>query len=161
MIRPKPFLVFLLLLVKEVRLFSLSKRKLFEDNDDKGLVLSCFVGLSNLTGRDDRKLNPSVKCPADKHYVCIKMFGGGMGDQVQRYCKKLSPEEYETVVDNEARVNEGEDFDEDPNCFQMEDKGREVFICRCSTKNCNLTPGIISSSFLSWILPAAVFVLLF
>jgi hypothetical protein len=28
----------------------------------------------------------------DKHHVCTKMFGGGMGDQIKRYCELLNPE---------------------------------------------------------------------
>lgn len=53
----------------------------------------------------------------------------GMGDQIKRYCEKLEPEEYEEVLDNEARMAEGE-LDSDPNCFQKKDRGREVSVCR-------------------------------
>ena len=28
----------------------------------------------------------------DKRYVCVKMYGGGMGDQIKRYCEKMEPE---------------------------------------------------------------------
>lgn len=52
-----------------------------------------------------------------------------MGDQIKRYCEKLEPEDYEELMDNEARVAE-EGLDYDPNCIQTMDRGREVFICR-------------------------------
>ena len=65
----------------------------------------------------------------EKRYVCVKMYGGGMGDQIKRYCEKLEPEEYEELMDNEARVAE-DLVDYDPNCIQTKDRGREVFICR-------------------------------
>ena len=60
----------------------------------------------------------------------MKMYGGGMGDQIKRYCEKMEPEEYEDILDNEARVAEGEVFDSDPNCFSTKDRGREVKVCR-------------------------------
>ena len=53
-----------------------------------------------------------------------------MGDQIKRYCEKLEPEDYEELMDNEARLAE-ELVDYDPNCIQTKDRGREVFICRC------------------------------
>ena len=52
-----------------------------------------------------------------------------MGDQIKRHCEKLEPEEYELVLDNEARMVE-EDLDSDPNCYQTKDRGREVSVCR-------------------------------
>ena len=33
-----------------------------------------------------------VECPEGKHYVCVKMFGGGMGDQIRRYCESIHRE---------------------------------------------------------------------
>ncbi len=33
----------------------------------------------------------------DKHHVCSKMYGGGMGDQIKRYCELLSPEVYLSI----------------------------------------------------------------
>ena len=65
--------------------------------------------------------------------MCVKMYGGGMGDQIKRYCEKMEPEEYEDILDNEARVAEGEVFDADPNCFSTKDRGREVKVCRSGT----------------------------
>ena len=52
-----------------------------------------------------------------------------MGDQIKRYCQKLEPEDYEDILDNEAKVSEGE-VDTDPNCQNTEDRGRKVIICR-------------------------------
>eukprot|EP00090_Calanus_glacialis_P008922 TRINITY_DN17235_c0_g1_i1.p2 TRINITY_DN17235_c0_g1~~TRINITY_DN17235_c0_g1_i1.p2 ORF type:complete len:145 (-),score=53.04 TRINITY_DN17235_c0_g1_i1:646-1080(-) len=100
----------------------------------EALSLSCFVGLGNTSERDKQ---PVISCPEDRRYVCVKMYGGGMGDQIKRYCEKMEPEEYEDILDNEARVAEGEVFDKDPNCFSTKDRGREVKVCRCSTDKCN------------------------
>ena len=33
-----------------------------------------------------------VDCPEGKFYVCVKMFGGGMGDQIRRYCEAIPRE---------------------------------------------------------------------
>ena len=121
--------------------------------------MSCFVGLGNRSARDKQpviacpevnsfytKMN-HINFPfpdackvaikifhrdstvQEKRYVCVKMYGGGMGDQIKRYCEKLEPEEYEELMDNEARVAE-DLVDYDPNCIQTKDRGREVFICR-------------------------------
>ena len=49
--------------------------------------LECFVGLGNTAKRKEQKV---VQCPEDKYYVCMKMFGGGMGDQIRRKCEKFS-----------------------------------------------------------------------
>jgi len=72
---------------------------------DKGALsikpLSCFVGLGNRSARDKQ---PVIACPEEKRYVCVKMYGGGMGDQIKRYCEKLEPEEYEELLDNEVVV---------------------------------------------------------
>ena len=65
----------------------------------------------------------------------MKMLSGGMGDQIKRYCEKMEPEEYEDILDNEARVAEGEAFDTDPNCFATKDRGREVKVCRYEVSN--------------------------
>ena len=56
-----------------------------------------------------------------------------MGDQIKRYCEKMEPEEFEDILDNEARVAEGEVFDTDPNCMSTKDRGREVKVCRSGT----------------------------
>lgn len=34
--------------------------------------------------------------------MCVKMYGGGMGDQIKRYCEKLEHEDYEELRDNEV-----------------------------------------------------------
>merc|ERR1719400_2728703 len=53
------------------------------------------------------------------------MFGGGMGDQIKRYCERLEPEDYEKLVDFEVAVSEGKEFyDGDPNCLKTMNKGR-------------------------------------
>ncbi|XP_023324932.1 uncharacterized protein LOC111698747 isoform X2 [Eurytemora carolleeae] len=104
-----------------------------------GRCLTCYVGLGNTSERDRQ---PSIVCRQDKYHVCAKMSGGGMGDQIKRFCELLSPEEYESVQDYEARILEGEIFDSDPNCFLTKDKGRRVFICRCSTDRCNTSQSL-------------------
>ena len=64
-------------------------------------------------------------------YVCVKMYSGGMGDQIKRYCDQMEPEDYEEILDNEAMVSEGlVESDEDPNCKKTKDRGRQVIICR-------------------------------
>ena len=50
--------------------------------------LQCYVGLGNSSQRENQKI---VDCPAQGNYVCVKMFGGGMGDQIRRYCDKIPP----------------------------------------------------------------------
>ena len=37
-----------------------------------------------------------VECPEGKFYVCVKMFGGGMGDQIRRYCEAIPREVHRT-----------------------------------------------------------------
>jgi len=71
-----------------------------------------------------------------------------MGDQIKRYCEKLHPEDYEKLMDNEARVSEGEEFYTDPNCVKTMDKGRHVEICRCSSEKCNKVVRLSSSQVL-------------
>ena len=51
--------------------------------------LKCFVGLGNSSKKHSMKV---VECPEGKFYVCVKMFGGGMGDQIRRYCEAIPPE---------------------------------------------------------------------
>ena len=63
----------------------------------------------------------------------------GMGDQIKRYCEKLEREEYDEVVDNEARL-EAEEIYTDLNCYPTQDRGREVSVCRCHTDKCNASP---------------------
>ena len=65
-------------------------------------------------------------------YVCVEMFIWGMGERIiKRYCEKMEPEDYEDILDNEARVSEGlEESDQDLNCEQTMDRGRQVTICR-------------------------------
>jgi len=56
----------------------------FQQNKTPALSLSCFVGLGNTKDRDKQ---PKIDCPANPRYVCVKMFGGGMGDQIKRWQK--------------------------------------------------------------------------
>ena len=53
-----------------------------------------------------------------------------MGDQIKRYCDQMGHQEYEDILDNEAKVAEGEATNGDPNCFATKDRGREVQVCR-------------------------------
>jgi hypothetical protein len=48
--------------------------------------LKCFVGLGNTSEMRKQKV---VQCPDEKYYVCLKMYGGGMGDQIRRKCEKI------------------------------------------------------------------------
>ena len=47
------------------------------------------MGLGNSSKKHDMKV---VECPEGKFYVCVKMFGGGMGDQIRRYCEAIPRE---------------------------------------------------------------------
>merc|ERR1711976_447056 len=105
--------------------------------------LSCFVGLGNRSARDRQ---PVIACPEEKRYICVKLYGGGMGDQIKRYCEKLEPEDYEELLDNEAKRAE-DLIDYDPNCIQTQDRGRMVFICRCSANKCNSGDSLLLSKF--------------
>jgi len=51
--------------------------------------LKCLVGLGNTSEMKKLKV---VDCPEGKFYVCVKMFGGGMGDQIRRYCEAIPRE---------------------------------------------------------------------
>ena len=48
--------------------------------------LKCYVGLGNSSQRENQKI---VDCPVEGYYVCVKMYGGGMGDQIRRYCEPI------------------------------------------------------------------------
>ena len=67
-----------------------------------------------------------------------------MGDQIKRYCEKLEREEYDEVVDNEARL-EAEEIYTDLNCYPTQDRGREVSVCRCHTDKCNDSTRLVST----------------
>ena len=45
------------------------------------------MGLGNTSELKKQKV---VECPEEKHYVCMKMYGGGMGDQVRRKCHLIN-----------------------------------------------------------------------
>ena len=59
--------------------------------------LKCFVGLGNSSKKHDMKV---VECPEGKFYVCVKMFGGGMGDQIRRYCEAIPREVHRTNLNH-------------------------------------------------------------
>ena len=45
-----------------------------------------------------------VDCPEGKFYVCVKMFGGGMGDQIRRYCEAIPREvQYHYILNMYAK----------------------------------------------------------
>ena len=54
--------------------------------------LKCYFGLGNTSEKDKQK---TMECPEkimEKMMICRKMFGGGMGDQIKRYCDYVEPE---------------------------------------------------------------------
>ncbi len=58
--------------------------------------LQCLVGLGNTSQKKNLRV---VDCPEHERYVCLKMFGGGMGDQIRRKCEKLEAEvSYDLVL---------------------------------------------------------------
>ena len=78
------------------------------------------MGLGNTSELKKQKV---VECPEEKHYVCMKMYGGGMGDQVRRKCHLINSVSCLLVMQNvknyEARqqvsisvVSPQEDFEE-------------------------------------------------
>ena len=52
------------------------------------LGLRCYFGLGNTSEKDKQK---TTECP-EELMVCKKMFGGGMGDQIRRYCEDVEPD---------------------------------------------------------------------
>ena len=52
-------------------------------------TLHCFVGLGNTSKKREMKV---YECPEGKFYVCAKMYGKGMGDQIKRYCEAIPRE---------------------------------------------------------------------
>ena len=55
------------------------------------------MGLGNSSKKHDMKV---VECPEGKFYVCVKMFGGGMGDQIRRYCEAIPREVQRTNLNH-------------------------------------------------------------
>ena len=49
--------------------------------------LWCFVGIGNTSEKDKQG-----KTECHGVVVCKKMYGGGMGDQIKRYCDDVEPE---------------------------------------------------------------------
>lgn len=95
--------------------------------------LQCFVGLGNESYKNKMKV---VECPEGKHYVCVKMFGGGMGDQIRRYCESIPRHDYYDLLDKEEQKIL-ENLDTDPACYQDVHNGRDVKVCICSGDKCN------------------------
>ena len=116
--------------------------------------LKCFVGLGNSSKKREMKV---VDCPEGKFYVCVKMFGGGMGDQIRRYCEAIPREDYKDLQEKEE-MKETELPDEDPACHDTVHNGREVRLCYCTGDKCNAAPATISFPIL---LPWMMVVLLF
>jgi len=42
--------------------------------------------LGNTSERENQKV---MNCPEGEMFVCKKMYGGGMGDQIRRYCEEV------------------------------------------------------------------------
>ena len=55
-------------------------------SDSAAFGLQCYVGLGNSSQRENQKI---VDCPRNENYVCVKQYGGGMGDQIRRYCDQI------------------------------------------------------------------------
>jgi len=104
--------------------------------------LKCFVGLGNSSKKHDMKV---VECPEGKFYVCVKMFGGGMGDQIRRYCEAIPREDYKFLQEQEE-LKETEFPSEDPACYDTVHNGREVTVCRCTGDKCNGSTKLTSST---------------
>jgi len=98
--------------------------------------LQCYVGLGNSSQRENQKI---VDCPAQGNYVCVKMFGGGMGDQIRRYCDKIPPKEYGILQEKEERKRSPDysGTEEDSECYDTVHNGRDVVVCECTTDKCN------------------------
>jgi len=102
--------------------------------------LQCYKGLGNSSKKHEQEV---MECPEGKFYVCVKMFGGGMGDQIRRYCEDISREEYTSLQEKEE-LKETEYPSEDPACYETVHNGREVKKCICTHDLCN---GSTSTSF--------------
>lgn len=96
--------------------------------------LKCLVGLGNTSEMKKLKV---VDCPEGKFYVCVKMYGGGMGDQIRRYCESIPREDYNDLLEKEDRKASDEHFDHDPACYETVHNGRDVHVCICSGDKCN------------------------
>ena len=56
-----------------------------------------------------------MECPEGKFYVCVKMYGGGMGDQIRRYCEDISREV--KIIYQDANIFRTRDY-----CTKIENK---------------------------------------
>merc|ERR1711935_422934 len=96
-------------------------------------TLHCFVGLGNTSKKREMKV---YECPEGKFYVCAKMYGKGMGDQIKRYCEAIAREDYNNLVDQE-HFAENNSVDDDPTCWDTIHNGRKVRVCICTSDKCN------------------------
>eukprot|EP00093_Oithona_nana_P010150 10150.XXX_209751_210164_1 [CDS] Oithona nana genome sequencing. len=85
------------------------------------------------------------------------MFGGGMGDQIRRYCEAIPREDYKDLQEKED-MKETELPDEDPACHDTVHNGREVRVCICTGDKCNAAS---STNFTSLAFPILSWILLF
>jgi len=96
--------------------------------------LECYFGLGNTSVRNKQK---TTQCPGD-YMVCKKMYGGGMGDQIRRYCDEMESDAYHRLKEIEKnKLNDTIEDTEDSECYDATDHGRKVIICECTTDLCN------------------------
>lgn len=103
--------------------------------------LKCYFGLGNTSERENQKV---MNCPEGEMFVCKKMYGGGMGDQIRRYCEEVKANVYKDLKEMEKRkMNHTFDDTEDIECYADIDRGRKVTICECTTDLCNFATSTI------------------
>lgn len=97
------------------------------------LGLWCFVGIGNTSEKDKQG-----KTECHGVVVCKKMYGGGMGDQIKRYCDDVEPEVYNALKETEKmKRNHTIEDTENSECYDDIDHGRKVVVCECTTDFCN------------------------
>jgi len=99
-------------------------------------TLHCFVGLGNTSKKREMKV---YECPEGKFYVCAKMYGKGMGDQIKRYCEAIPREDYNDLLEKEE-MYAMDKIDDDLSCYDTTDNGRQVRVCVCTSEKCNSSP---------------------
>lgn len=105
--------------------------------------LECFFGLGNSSEKNKQK---TTECHGD-NMVCKKMFGGGMGDQIRRYCEDVSPDVYKALKEKEQRKLNGTIKGiRDIECYDTVDHGRDATICECTTDLCNAADTIYNNN---------------
>jgi len=97
--------------------------------------LECYFGLGNTSVRNKQKTTVCTGATM----VCKKMYGGGMGDQIRRYCDEMEADAYQRLKEIEKRkLNDTIEDTEDSECYDATDHGRKVIICECTTDLCNV-----------------------